>query len=303
MNPENSRVLITGIEGFTGRYLSDELRSHGYEIFGLSNSHHETIGNDKEHIFKCDLINLDLLKKTVQQINPDFVIHLAAIAFVSHDDVGEMYSTNIVGTKNLLESLLPIKNNIKKVVIASSANVYGNSDSNVLTENTSIAPANDYAVSKVAKEFVAKIYSHDLPILLTRPFNYTGIGQSEKFLIPKIISHIREKKNIIELGNIDVSRDFTDVRDVVKIYRHLMENVSIKNETISICSGNIHSLEDILNMAQEASGHSIKININPQFVRSNEIKILRGSNEKLISLIGEYTFIPMIKTIEWMIHG
>ena len=303
MNPKSSRVLITGIEGFTGKYLSSELKNHGYEVFGLSNSRDETTSNDKEHIFKCDLINLNLLKKTVQQISPDFVVHLAAIAFVNHDDIGEMYSTNIVGTKNLLESLLPIKNNIKKVVIASSANVYGNSDSNVLTEESLIAPANDYAVSKVAKEYVAKIYSHDLPILLTRPFNYTGIGQSDKFLIPKIISHIKEKKAVIELGNINVSRDFTDVRDVVKIYRHLMENLSIKNETINICSGNIHSLEDILNMAQESSGHSIKININPQFIRANEIKILQGSNKKLVSLMGGFTFTPMTRTIDWMIHG
>lgn len=82
-----------------------------------------------------------------------------------------------------------------------------------------------------------------------------------------------------------------------------MENLSIKNETINICSGNIHSLEDILNMAQESSGHSIKISINPRFVRANEIKILQGSNKKLVSLMGGFTFTPMTRTIDWMIHG
>src|SRR6185437_13525963 len=152
-----------------------------------------------------------------------------------------------------------------------------------ITEDTAPAPANDYAVSKLAMEHVARLWMDRLPIVITRPFNYTGVGQSENFLVPKIVAHFRRGAQEIELGNIDVARDFSDVRDVARAYAALVA-ASPAGQVINICSGVAHSLDDVLELMADIAGYRIRIKVNPAFVRSSEVARQVGSNARLQKL-------------------
>ena len=287
------RVLVTGHRGFTGRYVVEALRAAGCQVFGLSATPAEL---DQHGI---DLLDRKQVGAVVAEVRPDAVIHLAAIAFVAHGDAEEMYRTNVVGTRNLLEALAALPQAPAKVLLASSANVYGNSDVELLDEAVPPSPANDYAVSKLAMEYMARLWMDRLPIVLARPFNYTGVGQAENFLLPKIVSHFQRGERTIELGNIDVARDFQDVRFVADAYARLL-GADAAGKTVNLCSGNSVSLLEVIGMMQEIAGYAIEVRVNPAFVRANEVARLTGDNRRLRDLIGPLNIIPLRQTLEWM---
>lgn len=299
-----SKILVTGANGFTGRYLAAELQRAGYEVHGLV---HKPIASGKvagvSALHVADLSDAAGLAAVVNEVQPDKVVHLAAIAFVAHGDIEAIYRTNLVGTRHLLEALAQSKAPLDAVLLASSANVYGNSVGGVLDENTPPAPANDYAVSKLAMEYAARLYAGRLPLITVRPFNYTGVGQAESFLIPKIVNHVRRRAPLIELGNLDVARDFSDVRNVVQLYRRLLEAPAALGQTFNVCSGQAWSLNDVLTMVREISGHDFEVRVNPAFVRQNEVKTLVGSRAKLDAVVGEVPEIALRDTLRWMLEA
>jgi len=308
-------VHSSGIEGFTGSYLVAELRLAGYDIFGLAfggagDSTHGaaggpnqgSAGNGPEEIISCDLNDVASVESAVGEVQPDVIVHLAGISFVAHGDVDAIYRTNIIGTRNLLAAASTLNVAPSAVLLASSANIYGNANIETIDENVPAAPANDYAVSKLAMEYVAKLWADKLRITIVRPFNYTGVGQSINFLLPKLVDHFKRRAPMIELGNLDVVREFSDVRNVAEYYRRLImrdENV-ISGDTFNICSGVGHSLLEAIEMMREISGHSPEIRVNPEFVRANEVKKLVGSRAKLESAIGPVESIPLQDTLRWM---
>lgn len=280
------RALITGLEGFTGQYLQIELASHGHEVIGLN----------------ADVTDAAALNEELKRVQPDWVMHLAGIAFVGHGEPKDFYRVNLLGTRNLLEALAGCGKRPDCVLLASSANVYGNVTEGVLAENTLPNPANDYAVSKLAMEHMARLWMDKLPITIARPFNYTGVGQSELFLIPKIVGHFRRRAPVIELGNLDVWRDFLDVRTVARIYRRLIEKPSV-GETVNVCSGHAVSLREVMVLATEITGYPIEVRVNPAFVRPSEIKTLCGDASKLRQLIGDWEQYSLAETLRWMIEA
>lgn len=295
-----SRVLITGVDGFTGRHLTTVLAGQGHEVVGIS---HRPVTNPVEGLAQshvCDLTDAQGLKDIVAQFRPDKVAHLAAIAFVSHGVVEDIYRTNIVGTRNLLEAVSAV-GGVDAVLLASSANIYGNRVSGAINEDVAPDPVNDYAVSKVAMEYVAQLYREKLPIIIARPFNYTGVGQSTDFVIPKIIDHVRRRADQIELGNIEVARDFSDVRDVVLAYSVLLGNHDAVGKTFNICSGKAYSLRDVISMIKEISGHDFAVTVNPAFVRKDEVKILWGDRKKIELFLGLMPHYDIYSTLSWMI--
>ena len=295
-----SKVLVTGIDGFTGRYFASSLARLGHEIHGIVRDPMTGLeGASALHV--ANLSDAATLADIVRHVAPQKVVHLAGIAFVAHGDADAIYRTNVVGTRNVLEAVLHAAGTVDAVLLASSANVYGNSTGGVLVETTPFAPANDYGVSKVAMEYVASLYSDRLPIIITRPFNYTGIGQDESFLLPKIVNHVRRKAPLIELGNLDVARDFSDVRTIVEYYRRLLECPAARGGTFNVCSGQVHTLRQVLDMIRALSGHDFDVRINPSFVRASEVKTLCGSREKLLSAVGALQEIPLLETLRWML--
>ena len=291
------RALITGIKGFTGRYLAQDLALAGYRVFGTT---HGAEVQAADHI-AVDLCDKQHLHQVLQEVQPDVVAHLAAISSVTHGNVDEIYRVNIMGTRNLLEGLAALEKKPRAVLVASSANIYGNTRTEVIAETEPALPANDYAISKLAVEQVARLWMEKLPIIVTRPFNYTGVGQTDNFLLPKIISHYRRKASDIELGNLDVARDFSDVRTVSKAYARLLE-VAPAGQTFNICSGNAYSLRSVLQMASELAGYEIKVHVNPAFVRANEVHKLMGDGSRLRACIGELPQISLRETLAWMLQ-
>ena len=292
-------ALITGINGFTGHYLAEELRTAGYTVVGLSSTEMAQSASSVNYL--CNVLDREKLVDILTQVKPDVVVHLAAITFVAHDDVDAIYRTNVVGTRNLLEAIIKSKHIPRSILLASSANIYGNALVEPIDEMVSAAPANDYAVSKLSMEYMARLWLDQLPITVVRPFNYTGVGQSLNFLIPKIVDHFTRRAPILELGNLDVVRDFSDVRSVVQRYRLLLESKT-QGEVFNVCSGHGHSLLDVLQMMREVSGHNPEIKVNPAFVRVNEVHRLVGSSAKLDAMIGKVPIIPLKNTLQWMFN-
>lgn len=291
------KVLLTGSNGFTGRYLDQSLREAGCQVIG-------TTSNPEAVAAHCRFMNLrdtDAVAALIKQERPDAVIHLAALAFVGHGDPNDFYAVNLMGTRNLLEALARADLSLKKVILASSANVYGNAQGGMLSEDTVPAPANDYAVSKLAMECMAELWAERLPLLITRPFNYTGVGQETRYLVAKIVDHFRRRASVIELGNLDVARDFSDVRAVAAAYRGLLAS-DATGQAVNICSGVSHTLRNIIALCHAITGHPIDVTVNPAFVRANDVKTLSGDPARLQQLVPDWRAIPLEDTLRWMLQ-
>lgn len=293
------KVLITGADGFTGLFVANEFKACGAEVVGVM--HHEHKVATVDSVFEANLLDRHRLLSVIQSVRPDYVVHLAAISFVAHGDLDAIYLTNVVGTRNLLQALVDAGVRPQGILLASSANIYGNASVEVIDELVPASPANDYAVSKLAMEYVARLYMDRLPIVLTRPFNYTGVGQAGNFLLPKIVDHFRRRTSVIELGNLEVARDFSDVRMVANCYRRLLETPGTVGDVFNTCSGRAYSLMDVLRLAESITGHSMEVKINPTFVRANEVKILRGSRTRLENAIGKIDDYSLEETMRWML--
>ncbi|QEE23686.1 NAD-dependent epimerase/dehydratase family protein [Rhodanobacter glycinis] len=288
------RVLVTGLGGFTGRYVADELKRAGHQVVGLG-------AGPAGAMARVDLLDARAVRTAVAAARPDAVVHLAAIAYVAHGDVDAIYRTNIVGTRNLLQALVDLSVPPCCVVLASSANVYGNAGAQdgLLDEGVVPAPANDYAVSKLAMEYMARTWIDRLPIVFARPFNYTGVGQHHRFLIPKLVEHFRRGERSIALGNLDVWREFMDVRTVAWVYRRLLET-SGGGDTFNICTGQVHSLREVLAALASIAGYAIGVEVNPEFVRDNEVRRLGGDPTLLQRRVGALPDRGLVETLRWM---
>lgn len=278
------KLLVTGGHGFTGRHFIKAARDHGHEVTTL----------------QADLKDREAVHQQVCEAAPEAVVHLAAISFVGHADASAFYNVNVIGTLNLLDALAALAQPPRSILIASSANVYGNCEQSPITEEQPPAPVNHYAMSKLAMEYMARTYLDRLPLLFVRPFNYTGPGQAESFVIPKLVSHFAQRAEAVELGNLDVEREFNDVRFVCEAYLRLLLK-AMPGEVYNICSGKPVTLRSVIELLGHITGHQLQVNVNPAFVRSNEIHRLCGSPTKLIDTIGAVSSPALVDTVRWML--
>lgn len=280
------KILLTGASGFTGQHFEKAAQAAGHEVVPLG----------------ANLTDKAGLTAEVASVAADAVVHLAAISFVGHADESAFYAVNTVGTTNLLAALasLPAGQRPGMVLVASSANVYGNCLASPINEDQPPAPVNHYAASKLAMEHLALAWQDRLPIVITRPFNYTGPGQAGSFLIPKLVDHFARKAATIELGNLHVEREYNDVRMVVEVYLQLL-NHGKPGQTYNVCTGKAYSLRDVLALLETLAGHSPTIASNPALVRANEVHTLEGDPEKLRATIKNMPSYTLAETLQSML--
>ncbi|GAA3722808.1 GDP-mannose 4,6-dehydratase [Sphingomonas cynarae] len=275
------RIAITGAAGFTGRHLAGYLVARGDEPVALS----------------ADVTDVDAVKREIADVRPDAVIHLAAKAFVQSDDVQSFYAVNQIGTLHLLDAITSARPGIT-VLLASSAQVYGAQAAGLIDEEAALAPSNHYAVSKAAMEMAANLYSSHIRLIVARPFNYTGVGQQNRYLVPKIVSHFAKRAERIELGNLDVQRDFGDVRAVVAAYAGLL---GAAPGIYNVSSGALHSVRDLLGALTRLTGHDLAVDVNPAFVRPNDVPVLGGRNNRLRAALPDWQPLSIDDTLAWML--
>ncbi|OGB19834.1 MAG: GDP-mannose 4,6 dehydratase [Burkholderiales bacterium RIFCSPLOWO2_12_67_14] len=280
----SSCILLTGAVGFTGQHLKKMAESRGHHVLALQSDLNDVQGMEDE-------LNGQRIEK---------VVHLAGISFVGHADETAFYKVNVIGTVNLLKALKSQQKHLTSVLIASSANVYGNCDASPISENQPPAPVNHYAMSKLAMEHMARTCSDSLPLLLTRPFNYTGPGQAPGFLIPKLVDHFARRIPQIELGNLHVEREFNDVRMVCDAYLALLDK-GVPGEVYNVCSGQPYTLQAVITALEELTGHHMQVNVNPAFVRANEVHRLCGNPDKLRACTGPLPAYTLKDTLSSML--
>ena len=171
-----------------------------------------------------------------------------------------------------------------------------------ISENTPVAPVNHYGASKAAVENIAMAYYNDygLPLTIVRPFNHIGRGQNPKFVVPKIIQAFGNKEDSLELGNIDVARDFVDVRDVITAYINLLEKFQA-GECFNICSGKNITIREIISDLEKVTGHTMEIKKNEEFVRKNEIESFLGDFSKLNKAVDWNPRFSLTDTLSWIL--
>jgi GDP-6-deoxy-D-talose 4-dehydrogenase len=281
------KVLIFGLDSFTGVYLKKYLIEKGYDVYGSIFS-----GSKSEKIFICDITNQYNVDLIFDQINPDFIFILAGISRSVNENPTEVYNINIFGPLNILESLKKKKINPTKIIFSSSASVYGIYD-NEISEDHIKNPINHYGNSKLVAENMITNFFDEFNIIITRPFNYFGAGQNKFFIMPKILNHFKffdkRKPQDLILGNLNVFREFNDVLDVVDCYYRLM-NIKGSSIKVNICSNRKVSISDVLKIAFEFTENEVNVISNNNFKRKNEINNLQGDDTLLCSLIGNNNF-------------
>lgn len=292
-------AFITGIAGFAGSHLAEELLEHGYQIAGTLLKGEPT-ENLQAIINEVRLTELDILdrpgcRKALAKFKPDYVFHLAGFASVGKSFEAEnlVYRVNFDGTLNMLAAAAGLPG-LTRFVFASSADAYGrfSPKSKTLTEDQPLNPISPYGISKAAAEFACRAYAKrfELPVVISRSFNHSGPRQSRDFVIPSFAGQIAaiEKgraKPVIHVGNLSARRDLSDVRDIVRGYRLLAEKGQ-PSHVYQLCSGKAVSIQSVLNQLLRFSKRKIQVKTDKSRLRAADIPVLRGDNSLAVRRLG-----------------
>ena len=282
---QTGKLMVTGEAGFVGGFIRQavtaENNAYGFELIPSPN---------------LELRDAAGLARICAEISPDYVIHLAAQSFVpeSFSNPRETFEINFLGTLNLLQALK--QSGFKgRLLFVGSGDTYGlvAPETLPLTENSPLKPRNPYAVSKVAAEALCYQWSQTegMDIVMVRPFNHIGPSQSNQFVVSDFARQLMEIKlgrrsPEISVGDMDVTRDFTDVRDVVRAYLMLLSCEGGSGEAYNVCSGKEHSIREILERLITLARVTVNIRQDPARLRTSEQRRVYGANDKLRSATG-----------------
>jgi len=288
----SERILLTGGDSFTGRPLVEILRQDGHEVI--------TVGRrEGEADMAADLLDPDEIIGVIEKVQPTAIVHLAAITFAPDQNFHRIYTTNVSGTASLLKGARTCASQLTTIILASSARVYAPpASADPIEEDYLLSPADHYGASKLAMERVAHLFSNELPITITRPFNYTGPGQAAQFFVPKMVGAYVAGEDV-RVGNLHVARDFSDITTVVEVYRRLIASPK-PGKTFNICSGQPVLLGEIVRLLEDITGNHIELTVDPSFVRADEPKVITGSKRRLEEAIGALPEPGIRKTLESM---
>lgn len=297
--------LITGGTGFVGTHLIQFLRSNASKIAviasGESRSPQEPVPGVE--YYELDIRRVDEVRSVVHKVSPTHICHLAGISTVdvSWNHPRPTFEVNVLGAYNLFEAAMSLPS-LPRILNVSTSQVYASSD-RILTETSPIGPDNPYAASKAMAELLRVQYRKCTAggIVTARSFNHTGPGQSPTFVLPSIARQFAEMEaNLrpprLAAGNVEVKRDFTDVRDVVVAYSRLLEK-GRTNEVYNVCSGYAVRLADVIRKFETISGIAVEIDTEPARLRSGEVSQIFGDSTKIRMETGWIPQIPLEKTI------
>lgn len=273
-----ARILLTGATGFLGKHLFRHLQSMGHEMFGTANR-----SQVDEPIFYCDIRDPLAVEAVFRRVQPDIVIHCAAISSVTSSTAQDYYRVNTVGTENMINASLALPGRTRFMFV-STAGVYGNQDTDNLHEGLCPKPVHHYGMSKYCAERVLMNHSERLDYTIIRPFNIIGEGQSGDFIMPKLVAAFHDQLPSVRLGNINVFRDYIDVSDACELMARLTFNPAAIGEVCNLCTGRLASIQMLLDILADLTGHEIKVEVDAAFVRKNEVWRLLGDATKLASL-------------------
>lgn len=284
------KALIFGASGFVGPYLARELLDHDYEVSGADFK--DTKFFPFSHFYPVDLTDKVSVKKAIEEYQPTHIFNLAAISSVgqSWKDPELTMRVNACGAINIMDAACHLSEK-PRVLLVGSSEEYLPSDK-PLSEDMPINANNPYGVSKVAQERLGAIYrkQYGLPVYCVRAFNHIGVGQRPTFVIPSWCKQVAEidksgKPGVIRVGNLDVSRDFSDVEDIVRAYRMVIES-SFSDEIFNIGSGKAVSLRTILSTILSFSSQSIQVETDPALLRPTDNTYICCDNSKIRRMIG-----------------
>lgn len=302
---EKKKALITGANGFVGKYLIEKLLNENFEVYGtaLDGDLYEDDRITMEHLDLTDALET---QRIVEKVKPDVVYHLASQSSVklSWDKPQLTFNVNVIGTINLLEAIrcfIPKS----KILLVGSSEEYGSifkNESNPKEESKCI-PENIYAITKSTQNYLGNMYykAYGMDIVMTRSFNHVGPGQSPQFVISDFCKQVAEIElnnhgPIINVGNLASCRDFLDVQDVVNAYYELSMS-GIAGQTYNVGSGNSYKIEDLLNIIINMSEIDIKINIDKNKFRPIEIQETCADISKITKDTNWFPKYPIEETI------
>jgi len=283
------RAFLTGASGFVGGWLARHLRAEGDEVAALDPGR--------------DIGDAGALRGVLRAAAPDVVYHLAGLAHVgrSWEEPGETFRVNALGTVNLMEAALACARP-PRVVLVSSAEVYGRGDGTPLGEDAPLRPVSPYASSKVAAEFVGlqAFLGNGLEVVRARPFNHVGPGQADSFVVSALARRIAEAERSgggeVRIGNLTAARDFTDVRDVVRAYR-LLATAGAPRGVYNVCSGSAITTEELFKRMVAMAKVPIEPVQDPSLFRPVDVAVLVGDGTRLTALTGWRPEIPLDSTL------
>lgn len=276
------RALVTGSQGFVGRYLRQELEANGYEVVGLDLQ-------EAPDTIQVDLLDAEQLKTVVSQTRPAAVFHLAGQADVAKSWIipQKTMEINVIGTLNLLEAIRAFDPSVR-IVIVGSSDQYGNlgEAGQCVRETLDTKPQTPYAVSKKAQEEMAQVYAraYGMHICMTRSFNHGGAGQRLGFLIPDFAAGIvrveRGEAEVLKVGNLSARRDFTHVKDVARAYRLIAEK-GRPGEVYNVGSGVTYSAREILEKLCAMAACPIPVEQDQTKMRPSDTLVICCDHTKL----------------------
>jgi len=297
-------ILITGVGGFAGRHLAALCAEQGKEVAGVGRSEKPADLPGLSSYERLDLADAEAVRAAIARLHPERVVHLAAEASVarSWEAPGEVIASNVATSLNVLEALR-LEAPEALVLVACSGEEYGTPQSLPMNEGHPLAPRNPYAASKAMVDLLAGSYAdtHGMRVVRTRAFNHTGPGQSDAYVVSSFARQIAEAEAAgeglaaIATGNLEVRRDFSDVRDVVRAYLLAMEHAD--PGVFNICSGRETAVSDILSGLAAHSPLEVECRVDPARLRDNEVMEIRGSHERLTDVTGWTPEIDLSETL------
>ena len=289
---DGNKVLIFGCGGFVGKYLTDDFTSNGYEVTGSDIRVPEWAD---DQFISCDLLSAEDVKAVISKVMPDIIVNLAAIS-----SVGQSWkmpqltiSVNVNGSLNILQAVGSCydKDNMPKVMFIGSSEEYAPASAPV-SEISPLDSNSPYGISKMTQESFAALYGKefDIDVYLVRAFNHTGVGQADNFVLPSWCKQAAEidksgKPGVMNVGNLKVRRDFSDVRDIVRAYRLIVEKGQ-PGKAYNVGSGVAHSLEDMLKTITSLSSQEITVNVDPARIRPTDTPVICCDNSLIRSELG-----------------